>query len=174
MKRHNLAPIAILVVLIGLVACGGEKREGNWITGTTDTTGTATGTHPASPGGTALVPETTAGTTVQIILEDGRIVPPTTPIPPGPVVVTASNGGTSAHNLHIEGPGVSRAADQDLAPGTTQSISVTLQQGTYTIYCPLADHRERGESITLTTGTDPATSTAVPTGTTDTAATTGT
>lgn len=168
MKRQIFTTVALTMALAGLAACGGEKseRQGNWITGT-DTTSTAT--HPASPGGTALVPETSAGVTAQLMLGEGRIIPPTMPIPPGPVVFTMTNTGTETHSLHIEGPGISKAADQPLAPGATQSISVTLQSGTYTLYCPLGGHRENGESITLTTGTDPATSTAAPTGTDTTA-----
>ena len=118
---------------------------------TTDTTGTVTGTHPASPGGTALVPSATGGTTVVVVIEDGSIAVQGQNIPPGPAVFTITNGSaTNPHNLFVEGPSLSRAAGDMIPEKTSRSVDFPLQRGTYTLYCPVLDHRTRGEQATLT------------------------
>lgn len=139
-----------------VIACGKDEKEEPWLgeatpnPTATETTGTGDDpTHPASPGGTAVVPDVTGGATVMVMLEDGRIALPTQPIAPGPAVLTVTNGGRETHDLHVEGPGVSVAGDP-LPAGGTRPIDVTFQAGTYTFYCPVLDHRTKGEEATLT------------------------
>ena len=147
--------VLLLLCLALVVACKDEKKE-TWLgeatpnPTATETTGTGDDpTHPASPGGTAVVPDATGGTTVNVLLNDGRIAPPTETVPPGPAVITVTNGGKETHNLHIEGPGVSVAGDP-LPAGSSRPIDVNFQAGTYTLYCPILDHRDKGEQVTLT------------------------
>ncbi len=146
--------------------------------GTQDFSDTAAATNPASPGGTALVPTTNAGTTVLVSLNDGSIVV-TNPdsIPAGPAVFTVTNAGSQVHNLFIEGPGVSQAAGDNMPPGKVQNVNVTLQPGKYLLYCPILDHKAKGEAVDLIIKPPQApapTSTAVPAAPTDTVSTTPT
>jgi len=114
-------------------------------------TDTASATHPASPGGTALVPDVAAGTTVLVMLNDNSIAVPTQSIPPGPAVLTVENRGSDVHNLFVEGPGVSRAAGDAIPEGRSSTVEVTFQPGTYTLYCPIGDHRTaQGEQVQVT------------------------
>ena len=146
----------LLCVLVAS-ACRTETTEATIATDTTtavpDTVVTAATaddpTHPASPGGERIIPEATAGSTVVVMVHDGRIVLPTQAIPPGPAVVTVTNQGASTHDLHIEGPGVA-VAGEPLPPGVSRPINVNFQSGTYTLYCPILDHRQKGEQATLT------------------------
>lgn len=158
MRHRGL--VCILVLLVA-AACSQEQpgaggagtAPADTAAVTTDTSDTATATHPASPGGTALIPSTASGTTVVVLLEDGRIVVETTSIPPGQAVFTVTNGSpTNVHNLHVEGPGVSRAAGDPLPEKTVRSFEVPLQAGTYTLYCPVLNHRDNGETATITVG----------------------
>jgi putative hemolysin len=111
---------------------------------------TAGAANPASPGGTALVPETKAGQTVLVTINDGTIdVANHDQIAPGPAVVTVTNASKNVHNLFIDGPGVQKAPDHDIAGGGVANINVDLQAGKYTFYCPVLDHRTKGESIEL-------------------------
>lgn len=119
-------------------------------TDTTATTDTASATHPASPGGTAIVPDVATGTTVMVVVTEGSVAVKGQTIPPGPAVVTVENGGKERHNLYIEGEGISRAAGDILDPGATSSVDVLLKPGTYTFYCPVLNHREQGETTTVT------------------------
>lgn len=146
MRRIGLTLLAVILA----AACGNEaKDEGPWL-GANETTGSAQ--HPGSPGGEAVVPEATAGTTVVVILGDGRIALRESAIPRGPAVLTITNGGKGIHDLHVEGPGVQKATDGPIDPGGSRSVSVELQPGTYTLYCPVPGHRDAGEETTFTAG----------------------
>jgi hypothetical protein len=151
LRRLALVPVALV-----MLACGRQEAASDQATATdtapavTTEGATSTATNPASPGGTALVPSTSVGTTVLVLLEDNSIGAPTTPIPPGPAVFTITNGGSQLHNLFIEGPGLSKAAGEPIDKNGSTTLNAELQEGTYTLYCPILDHRDKGETATLT------------------------
>ena len=140
--------IFFAIAITAVAACRSENdQEGTWL----DTASTQNdANHPGSPGGTAVAPDVSAGTTVIVLLEDRRIAVRETAIPPGPAVFTVTNGGEQLHNLFIEGPGVKKAAGDPIAENGTHTVSVVLQPGTYTLHCPILDHRENGELTTFT------------------------
>jgi uncharacterized cupredoxin-like copper-binding protein len=144
--------LIILCLLFTFIACRDEKPNETWLGTSTDTsaTETASATAPGSPGGTAVVPDVATGTTVLVVLEDGSIAVREQSIPPGPAILTVENRGTQVHNLFIEGEGIDRAAGDTIAQGGTSNIDVMLKEGTYTFYCPVLDHREKGEQIQVT------------------------
>ncbi|HEY0141176.1 MAG TPA: hypothetical protein VGF48_09785 [Thermoanaerobaculia bacterium] len=156
-SRFFVALLTLLCVSLAFVACKNEKEGDQGITtaeaadddSPVDTTA-GDATHPASPGGTAIVPSVSSGTTVVVMIEDGRVAVQQQTIPRGPAVFTVTNGGEQLHNLHIEGPGASVAAGDPIAAKASRDVSVMLQAGTYTLYCPVLDHRERGEQTTIT------------------------
>ena len=163
------------VLLLSLAAFGCREEGTATDTAVTETTDTAaaimtdTATHPGSPGGTALVPDVAAGTTVLVLLEDKSIAVREQSIPPGPAVMTIENRGSELHNLFIEGEGISRAADNPIPQNGSGTLDVMFKPGTYTLYCPVGEHRTRGEQVQITIaaagGTAPTTAT---TGTTTT------
>jgi uncharacterized cupredoxin-like copper-binding protein len=61
----------------------------------------------------------------------------------------AQDAGRATHNLVINGPGVA-SSTKDLAPGQSDSLMVTLQRGTYEIYCGVDDHKELGMDLHIT------------------------
>jgi plastocyanin len=154
--------LVMVGLLLALTACReqtAEEKKTTWLgtpqptaTGGTaaDTTAAATGTHPASPGGTALVPEVDSGTTVLVMLNDNSIAVREQAIPPGPAVLTIENRGSDVHNLFVEGPGVNAAAGDAIPERQSATLDVTFKPGTYTLYCPIADHRKNGEQVTVT------------------------
>lgn len=154
-QRSRIALTLLFTASLVLAACGGGPEIGEdetWL-GTPKpgtATDTATATHPASPGGTAVVPDVSAGTTLLVLLEDGSIAVQEQSVPPGPAVLTIENRGTDVHNLFVEGPGVRRAAGDPIPAGGSASAPVTFQPGTYTFYCPILDHRQNGEQISVT------------------------
>lgn len=161
--RNVVLALLLAVVLPG---CGEKKSEEKGFLENAQASATDSATHPASPGGAAVVPTTSGGSTVLVALEDGRIViQDADKIPPGPAVLTISNTGKETHNLFIEGEGLNKAAGDNIAPGTDAAMDVTFKPGNYTMYCPVLDHRAKGESILLVIrpSTAPApTSTAIP------------
>lgn len=155
--------VLLAVLMVSFVAACGDREEPAVTETATDTVmGTAVGTvaaetdtagaaSPASPGGTALVPSTASGTTVVVLLEDGRIAVQTSAIPAGPAVLTVTNGGTQVHSLAAEGPGnVSKMLEEPIDRNVRNTLDIDLVRGTWTFYCPVGDHRARGESVEVT------------------------
>ena len=167
----------LIASLVLFAACKQERAEG------TDTaepslmpqqaSATDSATHPASPGGAALVPDVTSGTTVLVMLTEGSIAVREQSIPAGPAILTVENRGKEVHNLFIEGEGISRAAGDTIAEGSSSTVDVQFKAGTYTFYCPVLNHREQGEQTTVTVGGTPGATTTSPT-TTSTAPNAGT
>ncbi|HEX7708880.1 MAG TPA: hypothetical protein VF701_20645 [Thermoanaerobaculia bacterium] len=140
MKNRSLLFVLVLISAVLLVvSCGGrEKPEGEtWLGQSTETA--PTGTQP----------DVAAGTTIIVMLQDGAIAVREEAVPPGPIVFTIENRGTEVHNIFLEGPGVQRAADRSVAPNETTSLDATLAEGSYVMYCPMLDHREKGEEVTI-------------------------
>ena len=61
-----------------------------------------------------------------------------------------ANGGHEQHGFAIEGPGVSAQLGSNLMRGDTAELTVTLQPGTYTVWCPVDKHRGKGMQRTIT------------------------
>jgi uncharacterized cupredoxin-like copper-binding protein len=161
MKQRIVFAI-LLTLLVVAAACSRETppADGTDTAATAapsvanDTSGTAgdtaSATHPASPGGAALVPDVAAGTSVMVLLEDNSLALPGQVIPPGPAVLTVENRGQNVHNLYIEGEGINRAAGDNIVAGGSATVDVLFKPGTYTFYCPVLNHRENGEQATIT------------------------
>lgn len=156
MMKHVLSALLSLSLLF-FVACKNDENDSAAATASdtealTDTAAVATATHPASPGGAALVPDVTTGTTVVVVLNENSIGVQGQSIPPGPAVLTIENAGKEVHNLFVEGSGISRAAGDTIPEGGSRTMDVSFQAGTYTLYCPVLNHRENGEQTTITIG----------------------
>jgi uncharacterized cupredoxin-like copper-binding protein len=61
-----------------------------------------------------------------------------------------SDDGHASHAMEIQGPGISGAKSSTVGPGSTATLTVTLQSGTYTLFCPVPGHRQAGMQTTLT------------------------
>lgn len=124
---------------------------------------------PGGYGSTAPPPATAAaaGSSQAAAAQQGTVVPvqmtefhlqlPATSFTPGTYTFTATNAGSIVHALNLDGPGVSdRRTPGVVQPGGTAALTVTLQPGTYTMYCPVDDHRGMGMVTMFTVGTGPA------------------
>ncbi|WP_328478566.1 plastocyanin/azurin family copper-binding protein [Streptomyces sp. NBC_00377] len=63
---------------------------------------------------------------------------------PGTYTFTADNAGRAAHALEVEGPGVSEAETRTIQGGEKATVTVTLQKGSYELYCPVGGHKGLG------------------------------
>ena len=66
-------------------------------------------------------------------------------VPAGPVVFTVTNGGSIPHAFEVEGRGTERKTGL-IQPGSNATLALTLQPGTYEIYCPVGQdsHKKLG------------------------------
>lgn len=100
--------------------------------------GTAADTR-ARPG--SAVP---GGTTLSVTEWEWAINFTAFTISPGTYTVEVANHGKMSHNLNIKGPGVDDWQSPTLAPGTTSRLPVTLQRGTYELWCSIDNHKALG------------------------------
>jgi uncharacterized cupredoxin-like copper-binding protein len=105
----------------------------------------AVGTPTAGSEGSSMI----AGGQVPVSLAEFAISMPTS-LPAGRVTFAITNDGTMPHSFEIEGNGVEKALKNPLEPGQTDMLSVNLDPGTYTVYCPVDDHRGQGMELEVT------------------------
>jgi uncharacterized cupredoxin-like copper-binding protein len=75
-----------------------------------------------------------------------------TTFPAGTYTFKATNSGSFPHAFQIDGPGVEDQGTGTVQPGDEGTVTVTLQKGTYTFYCPIPGHKEKGmqQEVTVT------------------------
>lgn len=72
---------------------------------------------------------------------------------PGTHTFHAVNAGAKPHSIEVDGPGVSdQRISGTVAPGQSGDLTVTLQDGTYDMYCPVGNHRAMGMETRFTVG----------------------
>ncbi|MQA24370.1 MAG: copper-binding protein [Micromonosporaceae bacterium] len=71
---------------------------------------------------------------------------------PGTYTFVIKNEGAVGHNLVIDGPGVSKAQTPLIRSGRTETVTVTLREGTYDVWCSIGNHRDQGMELTLSIG----------------------
>jgi plastocyanin len=143
--------IAVLfaALVLALAGCGGDDDENGG-----GTAATSTPTEEATPEST---PEESGGggggggETLQLAApEDGSLVfePSELTAAAGDVTIEFDNPSSNPHAVAIEGNGVEQSSDT-ITQGSA-SLTVSLEPGEYTMYCPVAGHREGGMEGTLT------------------------
>ncbi len=85
---------------------------------------------------------------VEVKLTEFTIEMPRT-VSPGQVTFSVTNAGTREHNFEVEGEGIEKTFDTNLKPGETRNLQVDLPAGTYTVYCSVDDHKERGMQLEI-------------------------
>ncbi len=95
-------------------------------------------------------PPASEGTPITVAEHEYEIVLSQETFTPGSYSFNLTNDGTVVHNLNISGPGVSDAQSDDIAPGSTGTLTVTLESGTYELWCSIGAHKSNGMDITIT------------------------
>lgn len=105
---------------------------------------------PAPPEETpATPPPDDEATEVQVVMIDNELELPTTEFSPGTYRFVAEQHGENPHALSIEGPGVSETTPEVPGGDGTEELTVTLEPGTYELWCPVPGHREDGMEATI-------------------------
>jgi len=93
-----------------------------------------------------------AGTAVTATEKEYSISLSTQTFTAGPYTFTVHNTGGTAHNLTIEGPGVDKQTTSTIQPGQTATLTVTLEKGSYELWCSVDEHKEQGMDLHITVG----------------------
>ncbi len=109
------------------------------------------GTGGPAPGGavttttSSSVSSPPAGQQVTVMMTDFRLALPNQTLTPGTYTFVAVNAGHTVHAIQIDGPGVSDERTPGVVqPGQSATLTVTLQPGSYDMYCPVDGHRAMG------------------------------
>ena len=127
MKKRSarIVMLAGITAALALGACGGDDgNDGAKGSTTESTTGSA------------------AGATLNVEAHDISLTPKELQATAGDVAISYSNSGAIQHTLLIDG--VSGFKLDVTSKGDTDSGTVKLDPGTYTIYCDVAGHRAAG------------------------------
>ena len=71
-------------------------------------------------------------------------------LPAGKYSFAVVNSGTELHSMEIEGNGMEVKLPRELPRGEDATLDVTLQPGTYEVYCPVKGHKEKGMTTKIT------------------------
>jgi len=85
---------------------------------------------------------------IEVKLTEFAIELPKT-VPVGKMIFSVTNAGTLEHNFVVEGKGLEKKLEMNLKPGETGNLQVDLPGGTYTVYCPVNDHKKRGMQMEI-------------------------
>jgi plastocyanin len=143
MTHPRFTRTALVLALVGALtlaasACGSSSGAGS---------SSSTVTEAAGGGGGAT------GTPIDVTLKDYSIdVAHTGSLAPGTYTFHVTNNGPSSHNLTVNGPGVSDQATPTFAAGGSMDLTVTLQNGSYELFCSVPSHKQLGMDTHLTVG----------------------
>jgi len=71
-------------------------------------------------------------------------------VPAGKVIFEFVNRGQDEHNLNVQpAEGVAAGAFPDTASGGISDQAMILRAGTYTMFCSLSEHEQKGMKATL-------------------------
>ena len=143
MRRITWILALLLAAGVLLAAgCGGDDDEGGG-------------------GGSAATPEATeepsggggggGGEALTLTADPGGAIswePGELSAPAGSVTITLVNESDTPHAVEVEGNGVEE--ESDVVTGGQTDLSVDLEAGEYTFYCPVGSHRQQGMEGTLT------------------------
>lgn len=136
--QSRLAYAALAIVAAGtLAACGGDDSG-------------ASGTSGSEDAGASGGSDT--GTSVTVDETDFALALSVDSFSPGVYTFEITNDGDTTHALEVEGPGVEDVESDEIGPGESTSLTVTLEAGDYTIYCPVDGHKDMGMTTTITVG----------------------
>ena len=131
---RQLSSILLMAALaLTFVAGCGDDEDESASTGTTTTEAEET---PA-PTGKSVATVDVSLTEYKVTLAKGEISKP------GVYTLNVKNDGGITHALEAEGP-AGETETEDLAPGDSAELKVNFENGSYELYCPVGDHRDRG------------------------------
>jgi hypothetical protein len=160
-RRTAAALVAVLMVLLTF-ACAGPKKEDQSQSAPSQAStstqnpqavpGNSTAMNPAAPARKDLPTSRLASAAVptfEVQLLEYEIRMPDT-LAAGKSTAVIVNAGKENHSFEVNGPGYHAALPEPLARGDRMTLDLDLRPGTYTVDCPMDEHKGKGMSRTLT------------------------
>jgi plastocyanin len=143
-------PVLVFAVGAGLLLAGCGSSSSNATPPAAAPSSAAPAPSSAASAPASAVSSASAGTTVTATETDFKIALSQQTFSPGSYTFKATNAGKVPHALTIVGPGVSSMSTSNVSPGQSANLTVTLQSGSYEIYCPVDSHKSLGMDLHIT------------------------
>lgn len=135
-RRHGVGSrrlgMAAAVLTFAVAACGSS--------------GTATAPASGPPSGQS------AGGQVTVRMSEFHLALPQQNFTPGTYTFIAVNAGQLEHAIELAGPDVPGKRTPIVQSGQSAKLTVTLQPGSYEMYCPVDGHKEEGMDTYFSVG----------------------
>jgi len=134
---------------------GGESKHGEAAaaestTAETTTVAQTTTAKTTTQAATTTAPTTTAAkpqTKVSVSETEFKITTDLTSFKAGQITFVAKNDGKIPHDLAVKG---TSDKTNEIPPGGTDELKVTLKPGKYELYCTIPGHEQAGMKLTIT------------------------
>jgi uncharacterized cupredoxin-like copper-binding protein len=143
MRVRGSGAVVAAAAAVVLAGCGSSSSGGGTASG---------GSSSAAGGGTSSSAAGGTGTAVTVDASEYSLKLPSNHMAPGTYTFTMDNVGHATHAIEIEGPGIDKAKSSTAGPGGTATLTVTLQAGSYEMWCPVGNHKQAGMDTTITVG----------------------
>jgi plastocyanin len=149
--------VGLLAVALGLLsACGDDDDGGDGgsaaETSAAETSSSASETASGAPGGGATQSgsdEQPSGT-IEVSSVDFSFELDSEELAAGDYTIELTNNGSATHDLVVERDGEELGGTDQIGPGQSSTVSVTLEPGEYVFFCSVGNHRSMGMDVTVT------------------------
>lgn len=111
--------------------------------------GLPAGTAAAQDGETSRTAGAMGARAVLVKLQSWTLGFDSAEVAAGEVTFRIENVGTAPHGFAIRGEGVDRVLADIVLPKGVRTEAISLEAGSYTLYCPIEGHAENGMTATL-------------------------
>ena len=152
---RRVSAVLLAVALGALSACGGDDDDGGSTaadTSAAETSSSASETASGAPGGGATQSgsEQQPSGTIDVTSVDFSFELDSEEIAAGDYTIELTNNGSATHDLVVERDGEDVGGTDQIGPGESSTVTVSLEPGEYVFYCSVGNHRSMGMEVTVT------------------------
>jgi plastocyanin len=147
-RARSVGAGLIAAALVTLSACGSDDGGDTAADSSSSSSSSSSPSETASGAPGAGSTETTQTLDVSSVDFDFELA--STDLAAGEYTIELTNDGSATHDLVVERDGEDVAETEDVGPGQSSSVTVTLDPGEYVFYCSIGNHRAMGMEVTVT------------------------
>ena len=148
-RRGARGAAAVLAVALGLLtACGDDEPDADAAsTSTSESSASSTSSSSPSESSASEAPPAGQSQTLAVDSVDFSFEVPEDTLSAGTYEITLTNKGNATHDLVVERDGEDVGKTEQIGPGETATVEVTLEEGDYVFYCSVGNHRSMGMEV---------------------------
>ena len=149
-RARSVGAGLIAAALVTLSACGSDDGGDTAAEGSSPSTSSSSSSPSETASGAPGAGATDTVQTLDVTSVDFDYELASTELGAGEYTIELTNDGSATHDLVVERDGEDVAGTEDIGPGQTSAVTVTLEPGEYVFYCSIGNHRGMGMEVTVT------------------------